>query len=1073
MMVLDGTLYNCNHTWYKRVFTIILQSIHWQFFIMAKQNKGRAKRRINKHQRDHASTTVVHPSLPEDTSISTSISVPTVRLNVNDRAPPSRHTRKQDDDARRDSVLEIHQEWNKHSRTNSGHQWKEHKNWNRTPREHALHAQQWIASTWISQKISSSICWRIPQRLNLHDLLCILFLFTLAFGGLSVMVEYLLVNTRASAACSTSTVFIPFTETITSTTPASVAPGETVATTQSSSVPTLYSTISTFTTTVSRITTVTAIASSSTPPAITPATTTVTATVSVISTVTASSPFTSTTATTSTGGPSYSFYVTDGSTVWQNGVAPSSGASLDIVTTSVAVVPMPATLPPTSSSSMMSSSEASRPLTTFTPPAYSSTTFSVLSSALTTTLTSTHYITRSLSRVSLPAASSRTSFTGVNSAGWNASSTQFAAASTPIASASPRFTRFTRMVYFGHNDITTSTSTQLVTATIGEPPGSSSYTVASSSIVGPTGAPVTLSYTVGTSGISYSTSISFSSALAGLPSTYPTAAAMSTQLSNGTTLATSVLTSGQSGTGTVTDPSDGIHQTIGAASSQEATNEISRSNSRVYTSPLASSQSGTFATATVPIGSSSDAVYTITTVSSGLGTTVTITMIRSASTPTLTVVDGTTYGVTPSTIPRASANSIFTRVSVSPTLIGSPGALSGLQTSPTNGFTTEIVQTSSAAADRSSFSRNTVSSGLNTLSSGTTQPSASRESIDTGAAASRTSDLISSTISSDLVSMRSSETSAALGSSSSVRALPSSPVASSEVKPSITSSESTEVTTASRTSLSSESSVSTSPFSSRSPTSRNTTSLITSTLMVPSSPTTASPIASCGEQGNFTMDFDSLPNFGRRVRLHKRQNSTSNGTVPNSGNGTTDITQQPPLGIRPYKHMLFSGGYVYAPQPVEPFAPSSPPNVAAFLANSTGLKAGPAPPLQNGLEPGEIADGPYHNGNPAFFFDARSAALGCDSQSTPCTMEVTGYTWNDTMKDDVPTHVQNYTLPACEGYRNCQLTPVDFPPTFRNLSGIRMRAVRGSEPRTFFVDDIHARWADSSCDAGIARENSA
>ncbi|KAF2211324.1 hypothetical protein CERZMDRAFT_43470 [Cercospora zeae-maydis SCOH1-5] len=222
------------------------------------------------------------------------------------------------------------------------------------------------------------------------------------------------------------------------------------------------------------------------------------------------------------------------------------------------------------------------------------------------------------------------------------------------------------------------------------------------------------------------------------------------------------------------------------------------------------------------------------------------------------------------------------------------------------------------------------------------------------------------------------------------------------------------------------------------------------------------------------MNFDDLPTFRPgSARLIRRQTTSWNVTSsPNGGNGTSDITQQPPLSLRPYRHMLFSGGYVYAPQPVEPFAPASPPNVAVFLANGTGLKAGPAPPMQNGLEPGEIADGPYHEGNPAFFFDAHSAALGCDSQTAPCAMEVTGYTWNSTVKDDVPTYSKNFTLPACESYRNCRLTTVEFPETFRNLSGIRLRAVRGSEPRTFFADDIKARWADSSCDAGKTRQKS-
>lgn len=161
---------------------------------------------------------------------------------------------------------------------------------------------------------------------------------------------------------------------------------------------------------------------------------------------------------------------------------------------------------------------------------------------------------------------------------------------------------------------------------------------------------------------------------------------------------------------------------------------------------------------------------------------------------------------------------------------------------------------------------------------------------------------------------------------------------------------------------------------------------------------------------------------------------------------------------------------MYAPSSIEPFRPASSPNVAVFLAEGAGLKPGQ---MTNGVEPGEIGDGPYHEGDPAFFFDAYSAAVGCDNGSNqPCIMEVTSYMWSNRTRDDVPSYAQNYTLPPCPGYKDCRLTDVEFPPTFRRLSGIKMRAIRGSETRMFFVDDMKMRWADSSCAAGQKRQRS-
>ncbi|KAM3414359.1 hypothetical protein BST61_g11004 [Cercospora zeina] len=838
----------------------------------------------------------------------------------------------------------------------------------------------------------------------------------------------------AECSASTSTVFIPYTETVTATALSSPNSIEGAVIVSGSSSSTSYTTVSAITTIVSRTTVVTVQETSPAPPGLPSDATTVTATVPVFSTVQAAQVSTSASSLSSPA-PPYTFRVTGGSTVWQNGAAPSSGASLNIATSFVTVSPVP--LASASPPQLSAAAEESRtkPLTTFTPPAYSSTTFSVLSSALTTTLTSTRYITRSLSRVS-PPASSRTGFPGMTSAGWNTTSEAAASATEVFSTPPPRFTKFTRVVYFGHDDITTSTSTQLVTATIGEVILQTVSPVLSGSVSTMSGAgqPITMTYTLGTTGFSYSTSIAFPSGPDRTGSAGSQASVAGTTVTNVTTTATSILYSVQtsSSSGTVL-PSSGIHQTIGAASETASTRLIP--TTRLASATFSSSANST--RAVVGVDSSQPA-----STSAAADTSIaSITKANSTSTVNLasSLLDTSSH-VLPNPNPGATTNALSTTatgLATSARASGPPGsasAASSLGTSSSSGTAT-LISSNTIPASGYISSRVSVSTALISAADAT--------------ASTRTTTVLSPTVQSDAAT-------ATTGSSTGTSSVPRS-------------------TGASNTAVQTPSSVSTSTsFATSTYLSTSSLRSLNSSASASLTSSAISPASTCGEQGNFTMNFDDLPTFRPgSARLIRRQITSWNGTrSPNGGNGTSDITQQPPLSLRPYRHMLFSGGYVYAPPPVEPFAPASPPNVAVFLANGTGLKAGPAPPMQDGLEPGEIADGPYHEGNPAFFFDAHSAALGCDSQTAPCAMEITGYTWNNTVKDDVPTYSKNFTLPACESYRNCQLTKVEFPETFRNLSGIRMRAVRGSEPRTFFVDDIKARWADSSCGAGKTRQNS-
>ncbi|CZT25761.1 uncharacterized protein RCC_11430 [Ramularia collo-cygni] len=210
------------------------------------------------------------------------------------------------------------------------------------------------------------------------------------------------------------------------------------------------------------------------------------------------------------------------------------------------------------------------------------------------------------------------------------------------------------------------------------------------------------------------------------------------------------------------------------------------------------------------------------------------------------------------------------------------------------------------------------------------------------------------------------------------------------------------------------------------------------------------------------MDFDDLPTFHSDRAGKRNDRRQSNGTFNNG----SDITRQPPLSLRPYHHLTFSNGFVYAPVPVAPFTPISQPNVAAFLADGTSMRTGGRP---DGT--GEISDGPTPDDVSAFWFDAFGGFLGCDNAGPDdCTMEVTGLHWDPIANDEAPAFTQKYSLPPCPAYRNCALTLITFPSTARRLSGLEVRAVRNGEPRRFFMDDMHMAWSNKTCDAGLLRQ---
>jgi hypothetical protein len=171
--------------------------------------------------------------------------------------------------------------------------------------------------------------------------------------------------------------------------------------------------------------------------------------------------------------------------------------------------------------------------------------------------------------------------------------------------------------------------------------------------------------------------------------------------------------------------------------------------------------------------------------------------------------------------------------------------------------------------------------------------------------------------------------------------------------------------------------------------------------------------------------------------------------------------------VNVYHNLFSSSGYAYVPPGWEPYPPASAPNVAMFFP-ITGLL--PSLPFAGKVLPGEIGAGPRASVN-SYWFHAYSAFFGCDNRGpTACIMRISGYQYDAAMKREMLVAQDNATIPACPGFKNCQLTQVNFSNQFRNLSGIRFEAfVNNAGPKIFMLDSLTMGWYNNSCSSGILR----
>lgn len=203
---------------------------------------------------------------------------------------------------------------------------------------------------------------------------------------------------------------------------------------------------------------------------------------------------------------------------------------------------------------------------------------------------------------------------------------------------------------------------------------------------------------------------------------------------------------------------------------------------------------------------------------------------------------------------------------------------------------------------------------------------------------------------------------------------------------------------------------------------------------------------SCGESGNFTLNFD---------------DSTVHGEE-------SDVL--PVIGMRnPYHHLFYANGFAYVPDKWEPYAARSQPNVAVFLPVGSSLL--PDSAFAGTMLPGELGAGPRASVD-AYWFNARSGYFGCALNGiTACTLRISGYRYDEAVQGEVLVAEQNVTIPPCWGYINCQLSQVVFNEQFQGLSGIQFNAFtyQLGIAQMFMMDDVTLEWYNQSCSAGILR----
>lgn len=892
---------------------------------------------------------------------------------------------------------------------------------------------------------------------GIRSLLVVFMLVFIVFGALYSLAEYLLFVTRASA-CDVSTVFLPVTYTVTKTLPGPLSSARalpdhanTTLTTTAQSTSTLTHTVTSFATAAQHM--------------------------SSISTL----PY---------------VYTIDsaGNTDWINGVSPNPGVSLVTATTTI-------TVDPSQTTSTENMQVDPTEVTYLTGPTYTSTVyaFDAPDTTLTSTSTSTHYVTSIVERVSPGSemTNKRSSFSGIASGGWNITSTITAGASPAILSSLESESMTITSVYFTPVSSGESTTTTTIHTTTTIALRFTTTVLPASSILGRMNSTTTAALPA-----------AFSPSGSAL--TDPIAQSLATTVHSGKFSLSPDITLAKTTTGTMI----GITTSSSSVSLRPKYSPPSKfSAAGISTAGLPSSfpQSWTWSMPPNHTDSTRMPLGTPGTTSNSMIPQSSFQAVSKADSPTVTLASGV-GGISQPSSKTPSASELATLQSqpsgsrgismvwsnfsapyVRPT--ASPEALN-------TGSASSIPATFASSPDQSDHVTGTTLGNTATLqtssSFGTTELTTAWSDAMTTGNPSRTTYSLSETLASSMRGLNTSRASTTLANGppsphhASLGSSANGAYNSTSATNTLRSASSSEVQahTSNVATASSRDSVSVSTAQVESATRATVPAIGQSTVTVlvshsteaslqsikssthttmamhtipkarmnatsanpfPASSATAAPATGCGEHGDFVVDFDDLPNFF----------PTENDTA---------ITQAPPV-LNPYHHLTFDDGYVYAPAPAEPYPPVSSPHLAVFLGNASGVTSRRR--SENQLKSGEIGDGPRESIS-AFWFDAHSAWFGCDNPGPDyCTLVFKAFSWSAATKKEELTFQQNATIPPCpHRFNGCRLRKVDFPTSFRGLTGIQIQAFVHKEERMFFMDDLALRWSNNTCAAGLLRQSS-
>lgn len=167
----------------------------------------------------------------------------------------------------------------------------------------------------------------------------------------------------------------------------------------------------------------------------------------------------------------------------------------------------------------------------------------------------------------------------------------------------------------------------------------------------------------------------------------------------------------------------------------------------------------------------------------------------------------------------------------------------------------------------------------------------------------------------------------------------------------------------------------------------------------------------------------------------------------------------------PYHQFYFSEGFVVVPPPTDPYLPSSGELLLELLPF-----VGPGDVLDY---TGQIGSGKTQ-GLSCFHFNALGASVGCDSLGPPCDWQFTGYRIDTSTQTPMEITSLQLSTPACPGIsaaETCVLVPVLLDESFQNLTSISINVTVAGEPKIWWMDDLILGWYDSSCEAGLCRQN--